>query len=111
MISNFETFEQQFNLLSFKMFQFIRSVAFAFAQTLIVIFIGMIVTLIAGGKALPFHLIESIFGYCFWAKPPKEPPDKRSCNSTPSCWTRLIVTSVGVSYLIGLTKIDPALQN
>ena len=111
MISNFETFEQRFNLLSFKMFQFIRSVAFAFTQALIVVFIGMIVALIAEGKALHFHLIESIFEYCFLAKKPKEPPDKRSCNSTPSCWTRLIVTSVGVLYLIGSMQIDLALED
>ena len=94
------------------MFLFIRSIAFAFAHTLILVgFVGMIVALIAEGKALLFHLIESIFKFGFLAKPPKEPPDKRSCNSAPSCWTRLIVTNVGDSYLIGSTQTDSALEN
>ena len=111
MISNFETFEQWFNLLSFNMFQFIWSVTFAFAQTLIDVFIGMIVVLIAGGKALLFHLIKSIFEFRFRAKPPKEPPDKRNCNATPSYWTRLIVKSFGISFLMGSMQINLALEN
>ena len=110
MISNFETFEQRFNLLYFKMFQFNRSVVFAFAHMLIVGFVGMIVALIAEGKALLlFYLIESIFESGFRAKPPKEPP-KEPPNKM-KCWTRVIVTSVGASYLMGSTQIDSALEN